>query len=260
MQRPCRKRPRQEERHEQHPPHLFLRTHLSLLRALHADDATAVGADSADSSCPRPSWVEVHNFLLLQASIMNRERKTRRTKRVLEALMVGGVVPTATANTAAAAAGTTAPVLPLSQVGIPPPSPSRQQQRRQRESRIDETTRPLDPRSVVSAVLRRAMKDREAEHVTGTAGLRGLRKGVDDTVDHLASSLDRLRRSRRNRAKPWRSGGREEEEQGAHSADVIERHSTKLLLWLRLQAAITASRVGVVIDDEWQQRGNAAES
>lgn len=171
--------------------------------------------------------MEVNNFLLLEASIMNREHKARRTKRVLETLVA--VVP------------------PLSHVDIPTPSPNgqQQQQRRQRGSRVDETTGTLDPRSVVSAVLRRAVRDREVEHVSGTAGLRGLRKGVDETVDYLASSLDELRRSRSNRGKPWRSGGREqeEEEQGAHSADVVERHSTKLLLWLRLQAALTASRV-----------------
>lgn len=108
-----------------------------------------------------------------------------------------------------------------------------------------EQSRPLllDPRAVVAAVLRNAVRNREAEHVSASAGLRGLRKSVDDTVDHLASSLDGLRRSRRDRAKPWRNS--HEGDQAAHAADVIERHQSKLLLWRRLQRALTASRVGV---------------
>lgn len=122
------------------------------------------------------------------------------------------------------------------------PSDTYQQQRRQ-GSGIDQS-QPVDPRSVVSAVLRNAVRNREAEQASASAGLRGLRKAVDDTVDHLSSSLEELRRSRRDRAKPW-SNSQEDNAQAAHVADVLERHHSKLLLWRKLQGALAAARVVV---------------
>ncbi|CAM9827081.1 unnamed protein product [Ectocarpus fasciculatus] len=225
----------------QEPP-LFLPTHLALLRALHADDGTAAGANLADSCCPRPSWVEVNNFLLLQGSIRNREAKARRTKQVLASL--AGIPPTDNNTT-----GTTT-TSPLSHEAVPPTSTGQQQ--RQRGTGIDKPRR-LDPRSVVTAVLRRAVRERGEEHVSASAGLRRLRRGVDDTVDHLSSSLDVLTRSRRDRATPWRSQW--EEEQGSHVADVVERHVNKLRLWRRLQGALSALNVG---SDQTGQAGNRA--
>lgn len=219
------------EDHEQRP--LFLPTHLSLLRALHADDATEAGGDLADASCPRPSWVEINNFLVLQDSIINRQTKARRTKAILHALLPP--LPPITTNSPATSS-------PLFRAATLPTGATQQQ--RQREPGIEQS-RPLlvDPRAVVAAVLRNAVTRREAEHLSASAGLRGLRKGVDDTVDHLASSLDGLRRNRRDRAKPWSNS--EEGGPAAHAADVVERHQNKLLLWRRLQRALTASRVGV---------------
>ena len=214
---------------------LFLHTHLSLLRTLHADDAMEAGGGLADASCPRPSWVEINNFLVLQASIMNRQTKARRTKAVLQSLLP--LSPTTTATTT----NTPATSSPLTRAATFPTGTAQQQ--RHRGSGIEQGRPKLDPRAVVAAVLRNAVRNREAEHVSASAGLRGLRKGVDDTVDHLASSLDDLRRSRRDRAKPWRSS--QEGDQAAHAADVVERHQSKLLLWRRLQSALTASRVGV---------------
>lgn len=238
MQQHSRKRQREHAEHnqQQQRPRLFLPTHLSLLRALHADDATAAGGGLADASCPRPSWVEINNFLVLQASIMNRQSKARRTKAILHTLLP--LSPTTTnTNTPAASS-------PLYHAVAPPAGTvQQQQQQRQRGSGIEQSRPLLDARAVVAAVLRNAVRNREAEHLSASAGLRGLRKGVDDTVDHLASSLDGLRRSRRDRAKPWSNS--QADERAAHAADVVERHQSKLLLWRRLQRALTASRVGV---------------
>lgn len=209
-----RKRQREEAPHcrpaqQQQQHQLFLPTHLSLLRALHADDATALGKNSADSSCPRPSWVEIHSFLELQASMVNRDSEAQRTKAVLHIL-----------------------------------SPAGTHQRQQRQESGVHQSQPVDPRSVVSAVLRNAVRNREAEQVSASAGLRGLRKAVDDTVEHLSASLDGLRRSKRDRARPW-SNSQQDNVQAAHVADVLERHHSKLLLWRRLQGALAAARVVV---------------
>lgn len=230
MQQPGDGSHRKRRRERPQEPQLFLPTHLALLRALHADDATAAGANSADSCCPRPSWVEVNNFLLLQGSIRNREAKARRTRQVLAALTGTPATHSTTGTTTTS---------PLSHEAVPPTATGQQQ--RQRGTGIDKPRR-LDPRSVVTAVLRRAVRERGDEHVSASAGLRRLKRGVDDTVDHLSSSLDVLTRSRRDRATPWRSQW--EEEQGSHVADVVERHVSKLLLWRRLQGALSASNVG----------------
>lgn len=207
----------------------FLPTHLSLLRSLHADDATEAGGGLADVSCPRPSWVEINNFLVLRASIMKRESKARRTRAIL-----GTLLPSPTANTPATSS-------PVSHAAALPAGTAQQQ--RQRGPGIEQSRPLLDPRAVVHAVLRNAVRDREAEHLAASARLRGLKKSVDDTVNHLSSSLDGLRRNRRDRAKPWSNS--EEDEGATHAADVVERHHSKVLLWRRLQKALVASRVGV---------------
>ncbi|CAN0177614.1 unnamed protein product [Scytosiphon promiscuus] len=206
---------------------LFLPTHLSLLRALHADDETAAGADMADSFCPRPSWVEVSNFLELQHSMMKLDLQISRVKALTLLLQPPSTTAAGPHN-----------IQSLHHQ-------QEQEGRRERASRIEEA-RPLDPRSVVSAVLRRAGKEREDGHGSRAAGLRILRNSVDDTVDHLSTSLGELARSRKDRARPWRiDHGENDGQEVHHAADVLERHANKLLLWRRLQAALSASRVGV---------------
>lgn len=234
----------------------FLPTHLSLLRALHADDETT--GVNATESFPRPSWLEINNFVRLQASMLKRHSQSRRTHGVLEAL--GGQAAVA-------------PVSPPSYAVGPPtragqlqrgPDANEATVRHRGPTRVDQAggvassgavnhepsrnvagsreTLPasaLDPRSVVCAVLRRAVRDHEDEHRAACAGMRVLKGDVDVTVEQLAYSLQTLMRSRMDRAAPWR--GREED--GAHAADVLERHTNKLVLWRRLQAALSACHI-----------------
>lgn len=97
----------------------------------------------------------------------------------------------------------------------------------------------VDPRSIVCSVLRRAVRDREGEHRATCARQRVLRRGVDETVRRLGSSVDRLANSRADRAAPWR----EREDEGVEAADVEERQLSKLLLWRKLQAAMSVCHV-----------------
>lgn len=234
---------------------LFLPVHLSLLRALHADDDIA-GANAA-GSFPRPSWVEVDMFVKRQDSIAERESQAGRSSRILYAL--GG---------SAAFTPTTSHLKP----GSPPDyTNGRKRQRGAAEAEYPTTKRnaepsrvgqtgglgsalgsretlalpaaELDPRSVVCAVLRRAVKNREDEHRLTCAGLRGLRRGVDDIVDRLESSLERSARRKEERATPWRL-----QESGVTlEADIVERCVNKLLLWRRLQEAMSGCCVAVDI-------------
>lgn len=101
---------------------------------------------------------------------------------------------------------------------------------------------PLDPKSVVCATLRRAMKGHREDHRSACMGLQGLRRGVDDTVDMLASSLNDSLHNRKNRGTPWgagEGGGR----MALQLADADERHTTKLMLWRKLQSAMSAHGV-----------------
>ena len=241
------------------PEQFFLPTHLALLRALHEDDAV-----TDDVSCSRPSWFEVNSFVRLQATIVERECQARRAHSVLRTLRVPP-------------ASTTAPQAPTS---LPADVPAAPTARPLRGPHLDEAgsndpqqpsvvdpivgrggvptagnrgqlppsgpdgrhTLPgaaVDPRSIVCSVLRRAVRDREDEHRATCARQRVLRRGVDETVRQLGSSVDGLASSRADRATPWREG----EDEGVDAADLEERQLSKLLLWRKLQAAMSACHV-----------------
>eukprot|EP00904_Undaria_pinnatifida_P009910 jgi/Undpi1/6049/HiC_scaffold_2.g01323.m1 len=245
--------------------HYFLPTHLALLRALHEDDIVA-----DDVACSRPSWFEVNGFVRAQASIVKHESQARRTHAVLRTLQVPRVVPVPEAPaslpdaplTPATArrlrgphldeAASSSPQQPIhadpiaglngagTAVGRGKMSPSGADGRR--------STLPgaaaVDPRSVVCSVLRRAIREGEGEHRATCARQRVLRRGVDETVRRLGSSLDELASSRADRATPWR----EPEDEGAEAADVEERQLSKLLLWRKLQGAMSACHVDPDVD------------
>lgn len=248
----------------------FLPTHLSLLRALHADDETA--DSKVVDSCSRPSWVEVNSFVQFQASVVERRSRAARVAAVLRAL--GGQPSSSTINTTSAP---TPPRYGAAAGGGPSLSAPAEQDRKDRQADEAGANRSLDmtradqaggvgassafsangkagsvgsctranlfsfePRSVVCGVLRRAVRNQEADHASACAGLHGLKRGVDDTVSQLESSLERLGRSRRDRAKPWIARWQGE---GAHAADVVERHANKLVLWRRLQLALSVCRI-----------------
>lgn len=243
----------QQQQHE-----WFLPTHLSLLRALHVDDETT-GANALDS-CARPSWVEVNSFVNAQASVAERASQRERAAAVLRALGGSAASPPCTnsrrtednsrwceqAEAAqavrevelaradqAGGVGVGSPVLG----GLPPrPPPAQGQQALGIAQSREQFLAALDPRSVVCSVLRRAVVNHETEHRSACAGLQSLTRRVDETVNHLASSLDTFTSTREDEATPWR--GRHTE--AFNAGDVKERHTSKLMLWRRLQTALSA--------------------
>ena len=239
------------------PDNFFLPTHLALLRALHEDDAV-----TDDVSCSRPSWFEVNSFVRLQASIVERESQARRAHSVLQTLRVPPAsttvpqAPTSLPDVPAAPtarpqrgphldeAGSKGPqqpicVDPVVGLGGAPTTGSRG---KLPSSGADDRRRAgaaVDPRSIVCSVLRRAVRNCEGEHRATCARQRMLRRGVDETVRRLGSSVDGLANSRADRAAPWR----EREDEGVEAADLEERQLSKLLLWRKLQAAMSACNV-----------------
>lgn len=256
------------------PQQCFLPTHLSLLRALHADDETAHA--KTVESCSHPSWVEVNSFVQFQASIVERRSQAARVAAVLRAL--GGQPSSSSTTTINSTTSAIAPPRYSAAAGgglsLSAPAGQNRKDRQEDEAgakrsvdltRADQAggvgassafsadgkagsvgscTRAnlfsFEPRSVVCGVLRRAVRNQEADHASTWAGLHGLKRGVDDTISQLESSLERLGRSRRDRAKPWIAHWQGE---GAHAADVVERHANKLVLWRRLQLALGVCRI-----------------
>lgn len=240
------------------PEHFFLPTHLALLRALHEDDTA-----TDDISCLRPSWFEVNSFVRLQASIVERESQARRAHSVLRTLSVPPAAtavvpqaPTSLADVPAAPtarahrgphldeAGSNGPqqpscVDPTVALGGVPTAGSRGKLPPSGPDGRRSAGAAVDPRSIVCSVLRRAVSERERENRATCARQRVLRRGVDETVRRLGSSVDGLANSRADRATPWR----EREDEGVEAADVEERQLSKLLLWRKLQAAMSACNV-----------------
>ena len=246
-----------------HQPVLFLPTHLTILRALHADD-DMMSAPMADS-CPRPSWVEVNRFVQLQASVKHGAIQNRRIARLLRAL--GGGDGGRETSPPSSMRAESLNVMGRGERGI-----LKQKQQMGRiaqpiradqaggvevcSSTVATTEAPsqanraehaavslgaglknftlADPRYVVCAVLRRAVINRSDE--CNSTVPKKLQRGVDDVVENLASSLKRLVRDRGDRETPWRLLGKAD---GLHVEDVIERHANKLVLWRRLQAALS---------------------
>lgn len=230
-------------------PALFLPTHLVILQALYDAD------EYVSNSCPHPRWAEVNRFVQLQSSIAQGARQSRRISGLLRVL--GGVspetltqssrsttimesrrmipqhnLPTLQRNSAEEVGG----VRTESSTSYTTSGSPAYARALPNESGLDNFT--LDPRSVVCAVLRRGLRDREDKYNSVVS--EELRNGVDHTVENLASSMERLIRQQEDMEIPWHVRGTPSDELNA--AEVIERHANKLLLWRRLQSALSAYR------------------
>lgn len=257
----------QQQHQQEQEARWFLPTHLSLLRTLHIDDE-ATGVNAVDS-CARPTWVEVSTFIQEQAIIVKRKSRSDRAAAVLRALG-GRPIPTPgsprrsrpdepfaaqqSESTRADQAGGVGLTGTSSMCGASSEhfqkqkrlcSPSRGQNlnnfRHHQRSRIQ-----LDARSVVCAVLRRAVKEHESEHKVKSVGFRRLKRRVDGTVKHLASSLDGVGlKNESAKTVPWRVT----EIEAFRVADTVERHTNKLILWRKLQSALSECGVAEEKDE-----------
>lgn len=224
-------------------PTLFLPTHLVILQALY-------DAEEVSNSCPHPRWAEVNRFVQLQSSIARGAKQSRRISGLLRAL--GGVGPETSPQSSRSTAATESRGM-IPQQNLPTLQRTRAEQIGEstsyttssspayakalpNESGLDNFT--LDPRSVVCAVIRRGLKDREDKYNSVVS--EELRNGVDQTVENLASSMEMLIRQQEEREIPWHVRGTPTDELNA--AEKIERHANKLLLWRRLKSALSAYR------------------
>lgn len=263
---PPRKRQRQEfntQYQEQKPlqqrerPHWFLLTHLSLLRALHRDDDDATHEIATGDWCAHPSWEEVKCFINAQAIIVDNNKQAKRATDVLRAL--GGSTPLAAvkpragpavaqhlgrsrADQAGALYATTPACRSAEAKADPSSRPSGDHAPLRVHIATDRESSPhglLNPRAVVCSVLRRAVSERRVEHGSVCAGLAGLKRGVDETVDQLGTSWEALARSCQDRTTRW-GFGRGGAMAAIHAVNIVEREQRKLALWKHLQSSLSA--------------------
>lgn len=254
---PPQKRRRQQQSRQQQqqvqqqvqvvPQRPFLKTHLLLLRTLHANDdlESTPTNDQEEDRCARPSWVEVNSFIEKQVMITEIDEQRQRATAILRALRGSRACGQTVSGDDGQADH---PVLRLAAqeaeaaVTVPAPRPDRVATC---QALHFSHSQRFHPAAAVSGVLRRAAKDRAVERNSVCAALSGLKLAVKRTIDDLGSSLGALSRAQHDSCTATTRRRRREDDMT--TADLVEREGTKLLLWRRLQSSISALEVPAAV-------------